>query len=172
MPVTYPVNMRFLALLIFLPLAAIGSEIYTRDGVTDGDTFYLAPRAHLDDDSVLQSWVAYSLIKSACQLEMGGENPARNSSYGCEFTARQHLLDAWLDQRAEHVGIADSYLDSLLRVREAGFLDEYVVRFFGRKHWQIPAEVRVDSFRAWQREHLRGHKPMTRIIGSWNYRRL
>lgn len=161
-----------MALLVLLPLAASGGEIYTRDGVTDGDTFYLAPRAHMDDDPVLQSWVAYSLMKSTCQLDIGGENPARNSSYGCEFTARQHLLNAWVDQRAEHGGIANRYLDELLRVREAGFLDEYVVRYFGRKHWQIPVEVQVDNFRAWQREHLRKHKPVTRIIGSWNYREL
>ena len=172
MPVTYALNMRFLALLTLLPLAAFGSEIYTRDGVTDGDTFYLAPQAYMDDDPVLQSWVAYSLMRSTCQLDIGGKNPARNSSYGCEFTARQHLLNAWVEQRAEHESAANGYLDNLLRVREAGFLDEYVVRYFGRQHWQVPVEVRVDEFRAWQRKNLRGHRPVTRIIGSWNYRPL
>jgi len=170
--VTYAETMRILALLTLLPLVALGSEIFTRDGVTDGDTFYLAPRAHTDDDPVLQSWVAYSLMKSTCQLDIGGKNPARNSDYGCEFTARQHLLDTWESQREEHAGAADRYLDDLLKVREAGFLDEYVVRYFGRSHWQVPVEVRVDAFRAWQRENLRGHRPTTRIIGSWNYRPL
>ena len=164
--------MRILALLTLLPLVALGSEIFTRDGVTDGDTFYLAPQALSDDDPVLQSWVAYSLMKSTCQLEIGGKNLARNSDYGCEFTARQHLLDTWEGRREEHTGAADSYLDDLLRVREAGFLDEYVVRYFGQHHWQVPVEVRIDKFRAWQRENLRGHKPATRIIGSWNYRPL
>lgn len=171
-PVAYAAIMRILALLALLPLAASGSGIYTRDGVTDGDTFYLAPHAMTDDDPVLQSWVAYSLTKSACQLELGGDNPARNSSYGCELTAREHLLDTWLEQRAEHDGIADTYLDSLLRVHDAGFLDEYVVRFFGRRHWQVPAEVQPGKFKAWEREHLPRHKPVTRIIGSWNYRLL
>lgn len=171
-PVTYAANMRFLLLIALLPLAAFGSGIYTRDGVTDGDTFYLAPRAHADDDPVLQSWVAYSLMKSTCQLEIGGKNPARNSSYGCEFTARRHLLEAWAEQRLEHAGATDDYLDNLIRVRDAGFLDEYVVRYFGRGHWQVPVEVRLDAFTAWQRKNLRGHKPVTRIIGSWNYRPL
>ncbi len=170
--VTYAETMRILALLTLLPLVALGSEIFTRDGVTDGDTFYLAPQALSDDDPVLQSWVAYSLMKSTCQLEIGGKNPARNSDYGCEFTARQHLLDTWESQREEHSGAADRYLNDLLRVREAGFLDEYVVRYFGQHHWQVPVEVRVDEFRAWQRENLRGHQPATRIIGSWNYRPL
>jgi hypothetical protein len=164
--------MRILALFPFLLLAACNSEIYTRDGVTDGDSFYLAPRAFQDDDPVLQSWVAYSLMKSTCQLDIGGEIPARVSDFGCEFTAREHLVDAWEVQRLEHKDIADPYLDDLVIVRNAGFLDEYTVRYFGRKGWQVPAEVRVDDFRRWQRKHLRRHKPQTRIIGSWGYRDL
>lgn len=170
--VTYASTMRILLLVTLVPLVAFGGEIFTRDGVTDGDTFYLAPRAYSDDDPVLQSWVTYSLMKSACQLEIGGENPARNSAYGCEFTARWHLVEAWEAQRAEHVGSTDKYLDDLVRVRDAGFLDEYTVYYFGKKHWQVPAEVRVDEFRAWQRQNLRKHKPQQRIIGSWNYRPL
>src|SRR5210317_1767227 len=169
MHVTYAWTMRYLALLALLPLVASGGEIYTRDGVTDGDTFYLAPRAFADDDPVLQAWVAYSLMKSTCELEIGGENPARNSDYGCEFTARQHLLDAWEKQRTEHEEAAYPYLYDLTRVREAGFLDEYTVHYFGRKHWQVPAEVNVDDFLRWQRKNLRRHNPQTRLIGSWNY---
>ena len=170
--VTYAASMRFLSILVLASLCGCNTAIYTRDGVTDGDTFYLAPRAYSDDDPVLQSWVTYSLVRSACQLEMGGDNPARNSNYGCELTARQHLLDTWEEQRAEHAAASDAYLDELLRVREAGFLDEYTVRYFGRDHWRVPAEVRVPAFRDWQRVHLRDHRPQTRIIGSWNYRTL
>jgi len=170
--VKYPANMRFLVLCAVLAVTVCNASIYTRDGVTDGDTFYLAPRAYSDDSPVLQSWVAYSLMKSTCQLELGGDNPARNSSYGCEFTARQHLLNAWEAQRDEHPGASDAYLDSMLRVREAGFLDEYVVHYFGKKQWQVPIEVQVNKFKTWQRKHLRRHKPQTHLIGSWNYREL
>ena len=161
--------MHRFALLPFLLLAACNSEIYTRDGVTDGDSFFLAPQAFANDDPVLQSWVAYSLMKSACQLDIGGPIPARVSDYSCEFTARQHLIDTWQEQREEHGDIANPYLDDLVAVRDAGFLDEYTVRYFGRREWQVPVEVRVDDFRRWQRKNLRNHKPQTRIIGSWGY---
>ena len=171
-PVTYAAIMRFLAILVLLALGACNTSIYTRDGVTDGDTFFLAPHAHSDDDPVLQSWVAYSLMKSTCQLELGGDNPARNSDYGCELTARRHLLDAWERQRAEHPQASDHYLDTLLIVRDAGFLDEYTVRYFGRDHWQVPAEVGLGEFHDWQRQHQPRHRPQTRLIGSWNYRAL
>ena len=164
--------MRFLLIVGLLGLAACNHSVYTKDGVTDGDTFFLAPQAWASDDPALQSWVTYSLVKSACQLELGGDNPARNSDYGCELTAREHLLDTWTLQRAEHAHAADEYLDTLLRVREAGFLDEYTVAYFGRRHWSVPAEVAQARFDSWRRRHLEGHEPETRIIGSWNYRPL
>jgi hypothetical protein len=162
--------MRRLVILPFLLLAACNSEIYTRDGVTDGDSFFLAPNALQDDDPVLQSWVSYSLMKSTCQLEAGGEIPARVSDYGCELTARRHLLETWDQQQLEHHDVTDAYLDALIDVRAAGFLPEYTVYYFGRGHWQVPAELRVDDFRRWQRDHLRRHEAETRVIGSWGYR--
>jgi hypothetical protein len=156
-------------LLLTVSAAAHSSEIYVRDGVTDGDTFYLANQALIDDDPVLQSWVAYSLAKSACQLEIGGDNPARASSYGCEFSSRRILLDTWAERKAVDAQTFDDYLDILAEVREAGYLDEYVVHYYGKTDWLVPAEVNEKSFGKWRRKHLRGHKPYMRIVGSWNY---
>ena len=159
-----------LLLLAAFGLAACNSEIYVRDGVTDGDTFYLAPTAYSDDDPAQQAWVTYSLMKSACQLELGGDPPSRASSYGCEFSARTALLDTWHEQQAQDPLIRDKYLDALARVQDAGFLDEYTAHYFGRDHWQVPAELQHDRFHAWRKQHLRRHKARTRIIGSWGYR--
>ena len=167
----YAPGMRFLVLASSLVLAACSSDIYVRDGVTNGDTFYLAPQAMMDDNPVLQSWTSYSLTRSACQLEIGGPNPARANSYSCELTARQHLLDTWSEQQIEYPGVEDNYLDTLAEVRSAGFLDEYVVHYFGTKGWQVPAEVDRGKFRTWQQQYLSGHRPVTRIVGSWNYSR-
>jgi len=148
-------------------IAGCNTGIYVRDGVTDGDTFYLAPQALTDTDDALQSWVTYSLMRSTCQLAVGGENPARVSTYDCELKARQALLDSWREKHER----ADPYLDTLLAVSEAGFLDEYVVYYFGKDSWEVPAEVDLAAFREWRRERLKGHKAETRLIGSWGYRR-
>ena len=162
--------MRWLLLLLLLKgVSACSSEIYVRDGVTDGDTFYLAPTAWTDDDPALQSWVAYSLMKSACQLELGGDPPSRASSYGCEFSARRALIDTWDEKKAENPEIADRYLDALSLVRQAGFLDEYTVHYLGKKHWLVPAEVNLKAFADWRKENLRRHRVRTRLIGSWGY---
>ena len=61
-------------------------------------------------------------------------------------------------------------LDTLVAVREEGYLDEYVVHYFDRGEWYVPAEVDLERFDQWRRTHLRRHRPETRIIGSWNYR--
>jgi hypothetical protein len=167
--VPYAATMRFPGLLLLLPLVAGGSEIYTRDGVTDGDTFYLAPSAFTDDGPAFQSWVTYSLMKSTCQLQIGGENPARASSFECEFKARSHLVNAWQEKHQQNQDNADDYLDVLVAVQEAGFLGEYTAHFFRKKHWQLPGGLRVTEFQAWRKENLRRHRPQTRIIGSWNY---
>ena len=160
---------RSCAMIVLLAACGCSGDIYVRDGVTDGDTFYLSDRAFADDDPVLQSWVTYSLARSACQLDIGGDNPARENSFGCEFTARQLMLDSWEAHRLDDPTIADDYLDQLTTVRDAGYLDEYVATYFGKRGWQIPVEVNVDGFKRWRRQHLRRHRPETHIIGSWNY---
>lgn len=161
-------------LLLASAAATRGGEVYLRDGVTDGDTFYLADSALRDDDPILQSWVSYSLTRSACQLQIGGDNPARASSFECEYIARQHLLETWRENRIDDHPSAESdaeheYLNALLRVEEAGYLAEYVARYFHRKAWDFPEGLRMAEFHGWRRDHLRGHKPRTRLIGSWNY---
>ena len=162
---------KTLLFVLLTALAACNSEIYVIDGVTDGDTFYLAERALADDDPALQSWVSYSLAKSACQLQIGGANPARASSYECEFTARRLLVDSWREKKALRQDAEDRYLDQLAEIREAGFLGEYVVHHFGRKSWHIPGEINTRAYRRWQRQHLGRHRVETRIVGSWNYAR-
>jgi len=95
-------TMRFkipVSAILTLALTGCSGEIYVRDGVTDGDTFYLAERALSDDDPVLQSWVSYSLARSTCQLRIGGENPARANSFDCELTARRLMLETWQEKR-------------------------------------------------------------------------
>ena len=150
-------------------LCACNGDIYVRDGVTDGDTFYLTPAAHEDPDPVVQSWVVYSLARSVCQLELGGDNPARHSSFACELKSREILVDTWAEHRSENPGISDDYLDVLLAVREADYLDEYTAEYLDREDWQIPEPLDSEAFRNWQRQHLRRHRPETRLVGFWGW---
>ncbi len=159
------------AVLLSLLLTACNGEIYLRDGVTDGDTFYLSQQALVDDDPVLQSWVSYSLTRSACQLELGGDNPARESSFDCEATARQHLLASWQEKKAGDSELTNPYLDDLVAIQQAGFLDEHVVGHFRRRSWSMPDDLDMPAYRRWSTASMPHHEPETRLIGSWNYAR-
>lgn len=165
--------MRLLPLTLLLNvliLAACNGEIYLRDGVTDGDAFFVSPYAAANPDPVVQSWIRYSLSRSVCQLRSGNENPARVSSFECERAARQQLVDAWLEHRSEHPALRDAYLDELVIVGDAGFLDEYTVHHFGGAGWTVPDELDTSAYHRWRRRELRGHRAETRIIGAWGYR--
>jgi hypothetical protein len=160
-------------LLFAASLPVRGGEVYLRDGVTDGDTFYLSNVSLTDDSPALQSWVSYSLTRSACQLRIGGDNPARASSFDCELMARRHLLETWQERpalaEASDRDQDTEYLETLSLVNEAGYLGEYVAHYFGRSNWALPADLQLKAFAEWRRGHLRGHRPRTRLIGSWNY---
>lgn len=159
-----------LLVLLGLSLVACNGDVYVRDGVTDGDTFYLAPRAFYDTDPALQSWVRYSLMKTTCQLTLEAKIPSRASSYDCELSARRALVEAWGERTP--AAAADPYLDILMLVHDAGYLAEYTAHYFGRRQWVLPPDLNTRAFSAWRKRHLRGHRPQTLLVGSWNYGRL
>lgn len=157
----------FLASLL---LAACSGDIYLRDGVTDGDTFFLSPAAAASEDPATRSWVSYSLTRSTCQLGLDAPDPARANSYQCELIARRHLLESWREQGIQAPGeTEDHYLDSLQSVAAAGYLAEYVAWYYGETGWELPDTLDLRGFRSWRKKHLHGHRPQTRITGSWGY---
>lgn len=166
---------KWLGLLVGLAAVATAGcngSIYVRDGVTNGDRFSLPPHAYMSQDPVLQSWVAYGLARSVCQLELGGPNPARNHAFDCELGAREALVTRWreLGDRAASEPADAAYLEDLAAAESAGFLDEYVWRFLRRRGWQQPEDMDGPGFDQWRRANLpRDHRPQTRIVGSWGY---
>ena len=154
----------------FVALAACNGEVYVRDDVTDGDSFQISALAAASPDPVTQSWIRYSLARSVCQLRMDTDNPARASSFECERNARRHLANAWNEHTATNRDLYDPYLNDLRFVRSAGFLNEYVTHFHGRPDWSLPEDLNMRRFHRWRKRELRGHEPVTRIVGSWSYR--
>ncbi len=160
-----------LAVVAAMSLAGCRGDVYLRDGVVDGDTFYIPPQAAIDPDPVVQAWIRYSLARSLCQLELADENPARATSFDCEHRGREQLVGAWIEYTSADDALADEYLDDLRFVYRSDLLPEYVAANFARRSWSLPADLEMRRFRDWQRRELRGHRPTTRLIGNWVYSR-
>lgn len=152
-------------------LVACNGEVYVRNGVTDGDTFFLSPEGMTSSDPAVQSWVSYSLGLSACQLQYETDNPARASSYECELRARRLLVDSWQEKKIDAAGMKDQYLDALETVNRAGYLREYVAYYLSRKQWKVPVGLRLDEFADWNARNLPRHKAQTKLTGSWVYKK-
>jgi hypothetical protein len=81
------------------------------------------------------------------------------------------MLETWQEKKIFDPTPEDAYLDALSTVQDAGYLDEYVVRYLGKSHWSVPGDLEDKAFRQWAAAKLPRHRPETRIIGSWNYAR-
>lgn len=158
-----------------LALLGCGVQIYDVGLPSRGTRFSLPPGAAMSPDPVVQSWAAYSLAKSTCQLSIGGPRPAANSSFSCEYRSRDVLVERW-STRHEVQGddpsisgprTTDAYLDLMVTVTEAGFLDEYVWYYLGERGWIEPDWLDLEAFEPWRKRTLRWHRPKTRIIGYW-----
>ena len=165
-------------LLAALACVACDTRVYVRDGVTDGSRFALPADAHSDSDPVRQAWIAYSLARSICQLDMGGDNPARNSSFSCERDARETLAEHWNRSRADltlagkrlRATQGARYLDLMSAAYAADALDGYVWTHLRERGWSGPPDAAVARYRDWAAQHLpTQHRAETRIIGSWGY---
>ncbi|MEO1580640.1 MAG: hypothetical protein AAFR91_02280 [Pseudomonadota bacterium] len=171
------ITIRMLLVLVTL-VAACDGRVYVRDGVTDGNRFSLPTTLTENPDPVTQAWAAYSLARSVCQLEMGGENPARNSSLDCEVSARQALAERWNELRADRalagmeiLATRESmYLDTLAKMHAADVLEGYSWRYLRKRHWADASPEAQSAFEQWRELHLETrHKPRTRIVGSWGF---
>mgnify|MGYP001804471236 CR=1 FL=1 len=159
-------------------VAACDGRVYVRDGVTDGDRFSLPTTLSENPDPITQAWAAYSLSRSVCQLEMGGENPARNSSLDCEVSARQALAQRWNELKADRALAGQEvpangesmYLDTLAKIHAADVLEGYSWKYLRKRHWAEAAPEARSAFEEWREVHLKKrHKPQTRIVGSWGF---
>lgn len=162
-------SMALVCLSLLALNTACDTNVYLRDGLTDGDVYFLPATAHLSTDPALHSWVTYSLGESTCKLGVGGDNPARNSSFECEVSARHLLVQSWSQQVQDRPQLQDRYLDELTQIEQAGFLREYVWDNFRERSWQRPDDLRSQEFREWKLGNLDNHRPYTRRIGWWAY---
>ena len=79
---------------------------------------------------ILALWGSYGIALATAAEKLGHDD------FAAELEARTFLADAWKKDRAS-TAARDPYLDTLVAVRDAGFMPEYVLAFLTRQGWTI-----------------------------------
>ncbi len=106
------------------------------------------------------AWITYATIRGRTYEEVrdrGSRNRA-GDDYLIEVRARSGMAAFWRDQRQTPEAASDAYLDKLVEIAEAGFIEEYVLGTFARPGWTVPSKelplIDFASFAEWGPVHL------------------
>lgn len=116
----------------------------------------------LKNPDELVAWVAYGSFLAVHVNESADvpRNPgAYEASFEEEVLAREHQVKSWREiLRTKEMRYL--YMDDLMRVKDAGFMREYVWRYYRKPMWGEPTvELKLDDFTRWARDQLSGHVP-------------
>jgi hypothetical protein len=106
------------------------------------------------------AWLAYALMRGSIyqELQTRGSGNRSADDFLIEYRAREMLANLWLESRESDEVEPDAYLDKLVEIADAGFLDEYVILVFAKPGWTVPLDYARDldpaGFSDWWREHV------------------
>jgi tetratricopeptide (TPR) repeat protein len=131
------------------------------------DEVWLDPQATALGAGALSAWMIYGTFREVLFEQRGGRSHNRSASdYELELGARQKLVEAWAKDRGQ-AQKPNEYLDLLLEVQAAGFLDEYVVAQLAVPGWTIPGgavgSLDLSGFETWAAIHLPAHRAVAMV---------
>jgi tetratricopeptide (TPR) repeat protein len=132
---------------------------------TDRAIVTVGPEAVAQGEAALAAWIAYGAARAKLFDErIGHFHNQSGDDYALELGARAVLADVWAEKRQMQT---NPYLDLLLDVRRAGFLEEYVVTYFAKPGWTIPgdalSELTLAEFGRWGKTRLANHQAQTLV---------
>lgn len=113
------------------------------------------------------AWLAYGAGKAAAHERAAGSAAGNGTAddFPVELAGRAALALAWRIARAGESPPSDAYLDKLVAIDDAGYLEEYVLATFGAPGWVVPAPVLAGldpaGFSRWAEGSLAGLESAT-----------
>jgi hypothetical protein len=126
----------------------------------------LDPSLFEEPGGVLASWYAYGLrLVSLAEVrpsKPGATDESFSPTFREEVLARKHLLVQWRHVKKKAPETTNEYLESLQKVEDAGFLEEYV--WFTGKYPEgsDSKTLDIENFRKWSTEAGLEIKSVTR----------
>ncbi len=116
------------------------------------------------NQETLPAWLLYAGSRARAIEKYPERRPQAihyEYSFEEELDARAALVQVWGELQAKDRR-RDPYLDTLVEVRTAGFLADYVWHFLRAPCWRtIPAGLRTAEFETWRDRHLQNHRAET-----------
>ncbi len=130
----------------------------------EGEAVFSPEAVEKKSPAALAAWLGYAGARIHFREEHGIPLPTGSESstpsYEEEVFARDALASLWATLREGPE--PDSYLETLTKVKEAGFLREYVHVFLVRQDSTKGGHtLRLTEFEEWRGLHLVDHKPET-----------
>lgn len=88
--------------------------------------------------------------------------------YAAMQFARAKQIQAWRETRSKYPETVP-YMEEMIRIEEAGFLDDYLWRYLANPSWgspPVPVSARRAEFERWMAENLPAHQPQTKAVIS------
>jgi len=81
-------------------------------------------------------------------------------SFEAEVSAREFQLKVW-GEITQKQNLKYAFMDQMESIASAGFLKEYVWRYYKRAGWDTPDGLRMSEFNSWAAVNLDNHRPIT-----------
>jgi len=136
-------------------------EVFKKEGL--GFTIYADFMEGNEDASA--AWLAYILTRQQYimeNLDKYIEVPGIISSrFEEELDARSGMLSVWEEIKSNNKSLQNKYFDDLSKVKNKGFMKEYVWTFHNRDGWEEPKDLKLKQFEIWKKENIPEHKAET-----------
>jgi len=146
---------------------ATGGGAGTPAPAADHAVVNVGPEAVAQGGQALAAWILYGATRAKLfEARLGRFHNQSGDDYALELGARAAMAGFWSEQRAR-ADRPNAYLDLLVDLQQAGFLDEYVLAFFARPGWTVPGQALatfdLGGFTSWRGKRLDGHQPVTLV---------
>ena len=113
-------------------------------------------------EQVRAAWLGYAMARANWISEhVKAKSPEAKSytrAFEEEVAGRESLATIWSELRTGQDGLADSYLDQLQKIKNAGLLREYVWVNLHEPGWTTaPADLQLARYAEWAKLNLTGH---------------
>lgn len=101
------------------------------------------------------AWLSYGMAKIQWSLE----HERMSHTFDEEVYAQTTASKIWEELKAKKA-MHDSYLDTLVNIRNNGFMREYIWDFYHKTYWQKPDDLDMSGYNQWKTINLKDHKPI------------